>query len=716
MANELIPLEGPKVVAQPTNPFMYQEARTIMPEPKVAVGQGIDLGAIGKAAAELGTQYVQMKHEQFAAEKQDAIDQLTSVTQSKLAHYSKLNDVEGYTNTLNSYQDSVSKVMGLDPKSKEAPAGLVWQRMWSGTRAAIGKFEADREFLLTGVQEDKSVAALRTIASQYDFDMANAKTVTEAEKITKRYQEALVTINKTELQGTDDVFAADDVTRSPNQFQRKALIQSEYAKAQAQLQKAVAGQKGFDPKSIWDRGQAQLHAAHSYLDLAEKQNQAVVDLAKQGIEVPMAQITASSANIVKLKTASIAAIKQVYDALHASGVLSKDQYDELTSEKGMGTWLTPEGVATLQAFGADDPFIEKINKTVVFLESEKPEQVQRTVETMTAVMKNTEKARNEAFEGLTSQATSAIVELETRYKKGEIQLSDAQAKASQLAIQHRSESLGKFQERWGALLLSKGVDISKTDFTNLDEVKSVIAQVKTVAPDVVPHMSSEIAKISDQFTRVNEKLQQLYPADSKGTGGRTSGVTREQGGRQLLNAAQTGSTTVTKDDFANASYAVDAAFKDMGFTVSVEPNSLPVAAQMYDFLKKNPDKATKLPYDLLMSSEYGPALMQAALAEYNRTATVTTTESREEFFGKFLKRFAGGSGDNPIGWGDMHRQEGVSFAIDLPEKTSDAFIDMLREPSNDQATMTAAMALSTPKWREGLAARVHAEANNNPKS
>jgi hypothetical protein len=159
---------------------------------------------------------------------------------------------------------------------------------------------------------------------------------------------------------------------------------------------------------------------------------------------------------------------------------------------------------------------------------------------------------------------------------------------------------------------------------------------------------------------------------------------------------------------------VDAAFKDMGFSVSVEPDSLPVAAQMYDFLKKNPEVATKLPYDLLMSSKYGPALIQAALAEYDRTATESTTETREQFFGKFLKRFITGSGDSPLGWGDMHKQEGVSFAIDIPDTTADSFMDMLREPSNDQATMTAAMSLGTSKWREGLAARVHAKANTDP--
>lgn len=710
MANELIPLEGPKVIAQPTQPLLYQEGRTIFQAPKVAVGGGIDLGAIGKAAAELGTQFVQMKQEQFFAEKQAALEKTTAVTQSKLSHYAKLNDIDNYTKTVEQYEKDVSSTLGIDPKSEKAPSGLAWQRMWTSTRVSLGKFQTDREILVTGAQEDQRIGALRTISNRFEYNTANAKNIEELQKIVEEYQQTLITINKSELGGGDDIFAEDATIRSPNDFQRKAIIQSEFAKAQEKLQKALGSIKPFDPKDIWNRGQAQLHAAHTYLDVAEKTSQSIVDQTKAGLDFNPQQRLDVAVNIVKLKQASLAAVEQVVDSLRTSGVISADQYN--TMQQARESWLTPEGVAMLQSAGADDPFIEKMNKTVVFLATQQEASVLAAAKMMEAVASSTEKARTSFFTDTTNVTVNGIVNLETQLKQGGEDAHGIQVKAEALAEDHRKKLVAAFIGRWGGVISKAGLDPATVDLTDQEDVAAFLARAGAVAPDTVPQMFSEIGKISEQFTKVAEKLQQLYPAESRSSGG-SGAATKEQRGRQLLNAAQQGVTTVTRDDFGNASTAVDLAFKDAGFAVSAEPNSLPVAAQMYAFLKAKPDAAFNLPYDLLMSSEYGAALLTAAVADYNQTATAETTETQSEFVGKFLKRFVNSTNGSPFTWGDVHRQAGVEFAADLPEKTAEAFINMLGDPLSDQTSMTAAMSLGTSKWRREIATKIEAKINTD---
>lgn len=696
MADPIIQLQGPQIAATPTQPFAYQEARTIFPEAKVAVGmKGIDLGAVGKAAAELGTQYVMMKHEQFAAEKQDAIDKTTAVTQSKLAHQMKMNDIDGYTRTLEQYQKDVGEVLGVDPKSDKPPAGAVWQKMWSSTRVAIAKWGADKDALVTGAQEDARVGALRSMASRFDADMARATTLGDQEAITARYQDDLVTLNKRELGGTGDIFAPNKNIISPHDFQRKAMIESEWAKAVVGIEKARGQVKPFDPKNIWDRGQAMFVATKTRRDEAEAKNKAVQEQVAAGMEVDNRLVSQAAALNTQLETDARFAVERTIQALYANGLMGNDEYDGLMANKN--DWLTTEGIQRLQGYGADAPFIESMNGIVSYLASEKDASVARAAKLMKTNSENIANARTAVNELAATTAVMGIEYARTASKEKRMSLEEAQARAKGIATQFDKAIVENLATRWG----SYNIDLNSIDWGNADDVNSLLARVVATNPDRAAQLVSEVIEIQKLRTQVQVKLQQLYPAESSGGG--SKGPTTEQLAAQLLQTFRQGGMP-TKDEMKNIGESVRLAFSQAGFKFDTSPQSPSESQQLVAWLKANPNAEIDLDFNVLMNSDLGQAVINGVIKEFNQTNAKGDPKDLHAMMVGLTKRFL--SKTKAVNYGDIQNQAGQNWTTDLPESTSDPIINGLVRGENEQAMMALALSLGDPRQREQVAARL----------
>lgn len=115
-----IQLQGPQVFAEPSRtPFLYTESATIFPEPRVAVGEGIDIGAIAKGVATLGTTIVDTTMDYQFNKIGESLDNLTYATDAQLKLYAENSDFVSYRNEQAKYKQQVSKMLGFDPEQEE---------------------------------------------------------------------------------------------------------------------------------------------------------------------------------------------------------------------------------------------------------------------------------------------------------------------------------------------------------------------------------------------------------------------------------------------------------------------------------------------------------------------------------------------------------------------------------------------------------------------
>lgn len=132
---EPIELRGPQVVAQPAQAFAMQEARVIMPEPKVAVGKGFDWDAVGKAVAELGTQAISYLHEDKAAKQENVLNRVAQDVEKRVNLALENGDMKAYDDAISTYKGIVKNETGYDFDS--VPAGRLPQQLMDKARQSF---------------------------------------------------------------------------------------------------------------------------------------------------------------------------------------------------------------------------------------------------------------------------------------------------------------------------------------------------------------------------------------------------------------------------------------------------------------------------------------------------------------------------------------------------------------------------------------------------
>ena len=110
-----VQIEGPRLMKQPAVTQVYQEERTILPEPNIQISQGIDWGSIGKAAADLGINIVQgMREDEFSL-KALAMQKDQDDTERAIKAAVRVNDFSAVDTIKGEYKKRTANLIGGDP-------------------------------------------------------------------------------------------------------------------------------------------------------------------------------------------------------------------------------------------------------------------------------------------------------------------------------------------------------------------------------------------------------------------------------------------------------------------------------------------------------------------------------------------------------------------------------------------------------------------------
>lgn len=110
-----VQLQGPRLMKQPAVTQVYQEQRTILPEPNVQISQGIDWSSIGKSAADLGINIVQgMREDEFAL-KASAMQKDQNDTERAIKAAVRVNDFTSVDTIKSEYKKRTANMIGGDP-------------------------------------------------------------------------------------------------------------------------------------------------------------------------------------------------------------------------------------------------------------------------------------------------------------------------------------------------------------------------------------------------------------------------------------------------------------------------------------------------------------------------------------------------------------------------------------------------------------------------
>jgi hypothetical protein len=137
-------IQGPQAIVQPAKPIIYQESRTILPQQQITVTQGIDLGKIGQAAANLGIETVNVINEHKAQVTEAAIRKQTFATDAALKLAAERGDWATYDHERTKFGDLVKINLGYDPNTDEQPVGKIPSAMLANTRSSIAKWDNDK--------------------------------------------------------------------------------------------------------------------------------------------------------------------------------------------------------------------------------------------------------------------------------------------------------------------------------------------------------------------------------------------------------------------------------------------------------------------------------------------------------------------------------------------------------------------------------------------
>ena len=145
-----VQLQGPRLMKQPAVTQVYQEQRTILPEPNVQISQGIDWSSIGKSAADLGINIVQgMREDEFAL-KSSAMQKDQNDTERAIKVAIRVNDFASVDTIKSEYNKRTAKMIGGDPDDENFVGTNMAQRkllnQTRGFNAALDSYLDESKF------------------------------------------------------------------------------------------------------------------------------------------------------------------------------------------------------------------------------------------------------------------------------------------------------------------------------------------------------------------------------------------------------------------------------------------------------------------------------------------------------------------------------------------------------------------------------------------
>jgi hypothetical protein len=160
-----VQLQGPQLMKQPAVTQVYQEQRTILPEPNVQISQGIDWGSIGKSATDLGINIVQgMREDEFTL-KSSAMQKDQNDTERAIKAAVRVNDFASVDTIKSEYNKRTAKIIGGDPDDENFVGTNMAQRkllnQTRGFNASLDSYLDESKFGWQEVIEEDSYSTFQ---------------------------------------------------------------------------------------------------------------------------------------------------------------------------------------------------------------------------------------------------------------------------------------------------------------------------------------------------------------------------------------------------------------------------------------------------------------------------------------------------------------------------------------------------------------------------
>ena len=260
-------IQGPQATLQPAKPIIYQESRTILPQQQITVTQGIDLGKIGQAAANLGIETVNVVNEHKAQVTEAAIRKQTFATDAALKLAAERGDWATYDAERTKFGDLVKINLGYDPNTDEQPVGKIPAAMLANTRSSIAKWDNDKSVAQGEYDNLVELDTFQRFNNMVEADIQALPPETVQGYIDSIYKPELEEMYKAKFKS--DMFT-ENTSRTKAEKAYARGLESKWLDAQSLADKAMRGVK--TPKTMMEsfdeKARVMLTSADSEFDSA----------------------------------------------------------------------------------------------------------------------------------------------------------------------------------------------------------------------------------------------------------------------------------------------------------------------------------------------------------------------------------------------------------------------------------------------------------------
>jgi len=179
----MIEMQGPGVFLNPPNKPIYQETQTILPNVVVDVGQGVDWGAIGQSASQLGTTLVEYNIDEKRKKKMRLLDDLEAKTKNQIDSAASINDFDSVDVLTSEYKNQVKNIVGYDIESDGG--GQTSSVLLEKAREVSYGFDLYRQKARRETSDDVQLAAYRDDSLTFQEQLQNIDDITTFESTVK---------------------------------------------------------------------------------------------------------------------------------------------------------------------------------------------------------------------------------------------------------------------------------------------------------------------------------------------------------------------------------------------------------------------------------------------------------------------------------------------------------------------------------------------------
>jgi hypothetical protein len=702
-------------------PALYQESATIFPQPRVDIAEGIDIGAIGKAAYGLGAEIVDATTKYRFNKTQTALDSYTIASEAALKAFADNGQFDKYKQEQENYRKQVRELLGFDPE-KDEPFGNQQQRLKASATKAIATFDNNLGVAQGEYEQLVELDTFESMANKLEVELQLQPTAEDRIRyINETMRPGIAGVFKTSF--GSDIFTLDP--KLPMSKQKRALartIEAAWLKLQNEIDRSeneIANRK--EDKIVFpelDTNQARnnikigrdnVSSASQALDLLRD---ALPGIKKD--DIPLSSLPQDQQVAINSAGKSVASALNYYR--RAVGDLLTQAWE--INSGPMGPLLPFED----SPYAEVDPLSDEALTIIADSPGVKPEDMSELTQ-FRKELRDFEFSAMKSVVGVQTSILDAAIEKRKRIAQGlfeqtsaRVALIDRDAAVNPEAATLERERISQEFEAQLTALLSNASPYSQSDFLANFRKKKITSStdlIMAVRESVPPTFSlSVFGNLMDSrldstprfreefntFLDFNMRLQKQIYGDQKATIGSALDATRRQSEkflkdqekrRRLLNiiAYEQGGTKetlepekVTQAEKREAAFLAIQMKLPAGSSLYDDNGNLKELSVISEELSRG-NQSVPLPLSLLMETPY----WQHMLSDVQNSKTPEDTLKR--LFAPFISGPEGGGG---ISWDDIKRSNTYTLrSPDISDNASDAIMEGLKSsnPGRTQATM-----------------------------